>query len=1198
MRKFLIGFVGLLVVLVGGALVVPGMIDWNDYKGDIAARVKAATGRDLRIEGNLEISLLPTPRLAVNRVRLANSPGAAERDMVSLKSLRVLIKLAPLLQGRIEVESIVLVDPIIRLETLAGGRVNWEFAPPEQKKPPAGLRQTQRRKTPEPSVVASADADVLRLDNVRIVNGTLVYREAGSETVQRIDRINAEISAGSLEGPFRLAGSLRTRGIPLAVEATVGRISEGASTPISLRVGFAVAETRLELAGTIAQIGTAPRMSGRLKLTGLDLAGFIAGLTGGALAPNALPPWLGQKFAVDVRLWASAKEASTTDFRAELGDVSATGTLAGTFGGRLKTTAKLRINRIDLDRWLAMTAMPGQAGESPAGAGTNQEQIPVAAESAAPAPFSLPKDIDASLDVTVAAVKYLGGQISDLRLAVALNEGEVTLNHATARLPGGAEGSLSGFLTVKGGKPDFDGSLEARADNLRTVLQWLKIDVSSVPADRLRKFTLAGKIKSDGDQLHLLDAKIGLDTSRISGAVTFVLQDRLSFGASINLDHLNVDAYLPVEKKPGAQTRKTTAKPADKAPGAANASGSPFAILNDFDANLRLRVGSLTYRRTAAQGIRIDGTLAAGKLVLRRLAVRSIAGTRANIKGTLTNFDKFPVFKGSFDADSKNLTGLARMAGVTLPVAPRKLGAMKLRGRVDADAEKVKLRIDLELAGAKARLTGDVLGLSRTPRFNGALNVSHPELARLLRSLGQDPGNGVRRLGAFGITTTVRGDMAALKLDARAKVAGATVSLAGSVSGLAAAPRFDLAFKASHPKYLALVKAFDPGYRTNARQIGPVSVAARIKGNPGKMSLSGLKVNVGDIAIEGEGTLVLVGKRPRLNARLTAGEIVIDPFLAPESSSQPRKRADARRQRAGAGPATAARFSNKPFEGSAMAPLAALDADIVLSAQALAYRNFRVERPVIKVVIDDRVLTVKQLSGRMFDGAFSLTGSLDARAAPKFDAVVKVEKANVGKALFEAGQFDIEGGIMDFDMTLRSAGRSERAMIEGLGGVGRIAVRNGAVRGFSLRALSDRLKNLHGGLDILRLFGASMGGGSTRFSSLDGTFTIDKGMFRTSDLRLVADGGQGRARGAADLPRWTMNFLAEFQLTEHPNTPPFGMIVRGPIDNPKRIFKIKKLQAHLLQRGIGGLLRRALPQQQPGKTRPEDILRGLLDGLR
>ena len=61
MRKVLIGVGALVVVLVGVLLIVPAFIDPNDYKPEIQAGVKEATGRDLTIGGDISLSLLPAP---------------------------------------------------------------------------------------------------------------------------------------------------------------------------------------------------------------------------------------------------------------------------------------------------------------------------------------------------------------------------------------------------------------------------------------------------------------------------------------------------------------------------------------------------------------------------------------------------------------------------------------------------------------------------------------------------------------------------------------------------------------------------------------------------------------------------------------------------------------------------------------------------------------------------------------------------------------------------------------------------------------------------------------------------------------------------------------------------------------------------------------------------------------------------------
>jgi len=56
---------------------VPFFIDLNDYKAEIAAKAKEATGRDLAIDGNISLSILPTPTVTVAGLRFGNAPGGS-----------------------------------------------------------------------------------------------------------------------------------------------------------------------------------------------------------------------------------------------------------------------------------------------------------------------------------------------------------------------------------------------------------------------------------------------------------------------------------------------------------------------------------------------------------------------------------------------------------------------------------------------------------------------------------------------------------------------------------------------------------------------------------------------------------------------------------------------------------------------------------------------------------------------------------------------------------------------------------------------------------------------------------------------------------------------------------------------------------------------------------------------------------------
>ena len=67
-RNAITSWLGLVALVVAAALIGPGLIDWNAHKDLIAAEVRKATGRDLTIEGDIHLAVLPSPALSASRV--------------------------------------------------------------------------------------------------------------------------------------------------------------------------------------------------------------------------------------------------------------------------------------------------------------------------------------------------------------------------------------------------------------------------------------------------------------------------------------------------------------------------------------------------------------------------------------------------------------------------------------------------------------------------------------------------------------------------------------------------------------------------------------------------------------------------------------------------------------------------------------------------------------------------------------------------------------------------------------------------------------------------------------------------------------------------------------------------------------------------------------------------------------------------
>ena len=153
---------------------------------------------------------------------------------------------------------------------------------------------------------------------------------------------------------------------------------------------------------------------------------------------------------------------------------------------------------------------------------------------------------------------YRKGIIRRARIGLELANGEATISQLSAQLPGGTEVAFFGFVTAAEGKPRLEGEIETAVSDLRGLLGWLEVDIPKVPAHRLRKLTLSGKIIATPEQVKATDLDFLFDSSRLSGGVTVALSSRPSFGADLTLDRLNLDAYLPASG--AASAKKISAK--------------------------------------------------------------------------------------------------------------------------------------------------------------------------------------------------------------------------------------------------------------------------------------------------------------------------------------------------------------------------------------------------------------------------------------------------------------------------------------------------------------------------------------------------------------------------------------------------------------------------------------------------------------
>ncbi len=1183
MKKFLIGLLVLVGLAVGAVFVGPSLVDWESYKPEIAAAAFDATGRELAIDGDIGLSVLPAPTLSVEGLRFANAAGGSAPDMATLDSLDVRVALFPLLLGKIKVESVTLVRPTVLLERLADGGANWEFAK-------SGAR-SEGEAPPE-----------VELELLRIEDGTIVYRDAAGNE-RKLERLGAEVTAGSLKGPFRAAGSIVLRGLPATFEAQAGRLEEGRPAAVDLAVTLPETGAELGFAGELALDPAGTGVTGTLRASGESLARLLAAVTGGTPATGLVA----EAFSLTSEIEATPRGANLRDLALKLGELSAAGAIEIAAGPPIAAKVILELGRLDLDKLM-------ESSGGGAGAG-------------APAAFALPEGIVAEFEVTAPRLDYKRGAIENVALAAKLEEGALALTEFSALLPGGSLAALDGTLGAADGRPRFAGSLRLASDNLRGLLDWLQVTPAGVSAERLRKASFAAKVTATPAQVDLSDIDLALDSTRIAGGIAVALpgtggRKRPAFGIGLTVDRLDLAGYVPA--------RGAAEQPGKGLPLAA------LAPLAGFDANLALRVGSLTYHDETAKGISLDGTIQDGRLTLRELGVRDFAGGGGKASGTVEDLAGRPRFDLGVDLAVKDATRMLRFAG--LPDPPKKLGAFKLAGKLAGGAEDVaydiafsvagigaeggakgkavlgaglpridsvfvlKAReagpllaiaglpgagaklgalaltgkaasgaddlayeIELTLAGIEGRaaLSGKITSLSGQPRVDTRLDIAAKRPAALLAALGLAPGV---KPGVLSVAGTLTGGADRMNLDLSLGGFGGEAAVKGEIA--AAAPSspasFDLDLGASHPEAGELLAAFGAG---KAKKLGPFKLVGSVMGTPTAASISGLEIAIGAARIEGELEATLAG-RPRVTAAFSAGTLDLDALMGPAPSS----------------PAKAERWSNEPLE---LGALDIVDGEAELAFDTLTFGGNRFERLRAKLALADGTLTIRELSAGAFGGAIELTGELAGRGVPalagKFAAKeVRIEQAMKGGTIARqvSGPVSVEAEVAGSGVSMAQLARSLRG--EGsLGGTIKIASKGEQLAGSLLLGL--------GGQELSRLTGvdarnplALVNEAFTLFvgsvNALSGNFAIEDGVLHTDDTALSNDRASAFTVGDLDIAAWTMNTVTDVART---GAEPYLTIgLAGPMDGPN--VKVSGTAAAAAGTAGTGLLGGALQQLVPG----------------
>lgn len=113
---------GLLITLI---IIIPFLVNLNDYKPQISQAAKEATGRDLTIEGDIKLSLFPWIGMELGAMQLSNAAGFGDQPFARIEGAEVKLKLMPLLKSEVEMKTVTLQGLRLNLTIAEDGSNNW-----------------------------------------------------------------------------------------------------------------------------------------------------------------------------------------------------------------------------------------------------------------------------------------------------------------------------------------------------------------------------------------------------------------------------------------------------------------------------------------------------------------------------------------------------------------------------------------------------------------------------------------------------------------------------------------------------------------------------------------------------------------------------------------------------------------------------------------------------------------------------------------------------------------------------------------------------------------------------------------------------------------------------------------------------------------------------------------------------------------
>lgn len=1140
MNKYAIGLGVFIVLVLGAALAAPGMIDWDKHKPKIEQAIEDATGYDVAFGGPIKLAVLPFPHVVIEQLAVkipAGSTGGEAVDLATLKKADVAVALLPLFTGEVSVNSVSLIEPVIKLQVARDGRQLW-MTETLQKKGQAGAKSA-------PATPAErARGKKIALKKLEIENGTLIYSDSRTGKTQSLEKLNALVSADSLSGPFKVNGSTVWQGQTVDIEIQSGRIDDVAKT-LALQASLVIpaADTSVTYSGVAGTNGGID-LQGETELKTANISAAMTALSGQA---STLPPL---PLSLQGLLTVKPDRADIKTLKVKLDSMEASGALAATNlkgeNGPISVTANLESSgTVKLDGFMPVksvkTVKAAEDKDSP--------KAPEAAQAFIPEIIKLPMPIDLNVNIKMAGAAYKDTTFGNIQIGIQKTGGQIVINESIGQMPGG--GTLTSKSLMSFASSSQGGEKAGLIYSDPTITFDVKGD-SKAPGKLLSAFLPASTIKSMQPLFKdaiALSAKGAVRPTQVlvdSGSFTLG-KTALNLGASsytldktgrddvvlaVSGQDINIDYFMGEKTAPSAEDKVQTAEAVPSKPAAQALQESLKKLNLPVDMTLKADLSNVTMQSVTYSALHIDGTLKGNALNLTGASLTDPEGNVMQAAGTVKDISTLTGVDATLSGKTSDAIAFLSSFKMDTSKLPKDFGPLDLSVSLMGEKpDNLAFKANAKAMDGEGQANGVLVNaLSDKPGVDKlSLSIKHPNFERMMQKFNPSYKAGVGMNKNVDVFANINQDADGYTLSGlRANIG--SMSLTGDVSAKTGGAKPDIKANIVADNIpLDILSGKDKGQKGNAG--GTTTVTGSQGSGGGKWSRNAinaawmhkfnldLKVNAKSIEY-GNWLLQNAAVVSTLkDGTMTIGEAKADVYGGKMDLTATAKSASAEK----GAPVT---FNVKSaFNDVGLEPLAA---------------SFSGARPI------------------KARGNVSLT--LDAQ----------------------------------------STGISPSALISALSGKGSINGKNIVMEGFDLAAISRSLVSTTKVADnVTGLAKAAKAGGETAFDTIDGPFTITEGVIAFPNLAMKGPSASVSNVGQISLPRWTIDMNTTIDLAEPPDAPNLAVRFQGPLDKPGNTFASNAMESYIQSRvtdKVQKVIGEKLGDKLGGQPELNNLLNGVLGG--